>query len=247
MISKTAMLALVKAFRAGEVDRSLAENLALLAFRDERGRNWLHICCGQVPAKGKEKDSIATAGILLRRGFDINAPAFTEGAWQATPVWYAIARGRNLALAEFLLKRGASPDHSLWAASFNDDRAAIRLLAKHGANLEQLAEDTTPFLGAVKWSKFGPAEELLKLGADPNWRGKDGKTALHYMLKKGSDKAHIAMVVHYGAQGDIADKSGLTAIDALRKKRDPDLRALAEVLEARGGGRGNPKSRKKQG
>ncbi|MEI9993777.1 MAG: hypothetical protein WDM91_04210 [Rhizomicrobium sp.] len=233
MISKTAMLVSVKAFDATAVDNGLKENPALLAFRDRRGRNWLHLCCGRRPAKGREKDSLRTAEGLLRHGFDIDAAAFTEGDWQATPVWYAIAHGRNLALAEFLLERGASPNHSLWAASFNKDLPAIRLLVKYGADLEQIAEETTPFLGAVKWSQFGPAEELLKAGADPNWRDKHGMTALHYMLKKNSDAGHIAMVVRYGARGDIPDGTGKTAIDILRRKKAAALRELAEQLAAR--------------
>ncbi len=230
MISKTAMLALVKDFRSREADRALTENPKLLAFRDARGRHWLHICCGQKLKPGREKDSIETAKVLIAHGFDISAPAFTEGTWKATPVWFATGRVRNRALAEFLLRQGADPNHALFAAAFNDDVAAIRLLAKFGADLEAVAEDATPFLDAVRWSKFGPAEELLKRGADPNFRDRHGMTALHYMLKKGSDAKHIAMVVRHGARGDIPDKTGVTVTDLLARKRDPALRALADAL-----------------
>jgi ankyrin repeat protein len=227
------MLALVKGFKTAEVDAALTETPALKAVRDERGRNWLHIACGTKPAKGKEKDSIETVKVLLKHGFDMNAPAFTEGDWKATPVWYCIGRGENLALAEFLLKRSADPNHSLWAANFRGDLAAIRLLVKHGADLEAVAEKTTPFLGAVSWSKFAPAEQLLKLGADPNYIDHKGMTALHYMLKKGSDAKHIAMVIRHGARGDIKNREGITAIDLLRRKKDPALRKLGEELASR--------------
>lgn len=233
MISKTAMLALVKAFRAGEVDAGLKSNPSLLAFRGDRGRNWLHICCGQKVRKGQEKDSIRTADVLIRHGFDISAPAFTEGTWKATPVWFAIGRGESLPLAEHLLKRGADPNHALWAASFRNDLAAIRLLVKHGANLEAVAENTTPFLGAIGYSKFAAAEELLKLGADPDYVDPKGMTALHYMLKKNSDKKHLAMVIAHGARGDIKNKEGVTAIDILSRKKDPAFRKMAEQLAAR--------------
>jgi hypothetical protein len=233
MISKTAMLELVKGFRAGEVERVLASNPALFDYRDERGRNWLHVCCGQKVARAKVPDSIKTAAVLLARGYDMNGAAFTEGTWRATPVWYTVGRGENLALTEYLLKRGADPNHSLWAASFRGDLAAIRLLVRHGADLEAVAEDTAPFLGAVKWSRFAAAEEFLKLGANPDFRDKHGMTALHYMLKKASDTKHIAMVVRYGARGDIRDKAGRTAIDILSRKRDPALRRIAEQLAAK--------------
>jgi len=233
MVSKTAMLALVKAFRFADVDRALRENPELKAFRGERGRNWLHICCGQKVKKGQEKDSIKTAEVLLKHGFDMNAPAFTEGSWKATPVWFAVGRGENPALLEFLLKRGADPNHSLWACSFRSDLAAMRLLIRHGADLEAVAEDSTPFLGAVGWSKFAAAEELLKHGANPDARDSKGMTALHYMLKKNSDKKYIAMVIAHGARGDIKNKDGVTAIDILTKKKDPAFRKMAEQLAAR--------------
>ena len=76
---------------------------------------------------------------------------------------------------------------------------------KHGADLEQVAEDSTPFTGAIGSSRFAPAEELLKLGANPDVVNSKGLTALHMMLKKDSDKKHIAMVVRLGARGDIKD------------------------------------------
>lgn len=104
-VSKTRMLELVKGFRAAEVDAALMANPKLKDVRDERGRNWLHVCCGQKVKKGQEKDSIKTAEVLLRHGYDMSAAAFTEGTWKATPVWFAISRGENKPLAEFLLKK----------------------------------------------------------------------------------------------------------------------------------------------
>jgi hypothetical protein len=232
-VSKTKMLEFVRAFAAADVDTALREVPALKKVRDDRGRNWLHICCATKPKKGQEKDSIRTAEVLLKHGFDPSLPAFTEGNWKAVPVWFAVGRGENLRLAEWLMQRGGDPNHSLWAASFTGNLAAIRLLVKHGADLEQVAEDSTPFTGAVGYSRFAAAEELLKLGANPNAANSKGMTALHMMLKKNSEKKHLAMVVRFGARGDIRDKAGVTAIDVLRRKKDPDLRRLAEVLAAR--------------
>ena len=231
MISKSAMLVLVKGFRASDVDKALSENPKLKDFRDERGRNWLHICCGRKPGKGRERHSVRTAEVLLRHGFDINGHAFKEGQWKATPLWFAVGRGENLALTKFLLERGANPNYSLWAASFHDNVAALRLLVRHGADLEDPSVPyESPLLGAVKWSHFIAAEELLKLGANPNSQDKAGMTALHLMLKKNSDKKHIAMLVRHGARGDIKNKAGVTAIDILRRKRDAELKKFAEKL-----------------
>ena len=232
MTSKTMMLSFVKAHSWREADAALTENPGLLAIRDERGRNWLHIACG-VEARKADFDiegSIRTAETMIAHGLDVNDWAFAEAEWKATPLWYAIGRGRNLPLAEYLLGCGASPDHCLWAAVYNNDIEAIRLLARHGADLEARADDATPFLWAVQISHFGPAEELLKFGANPDAAGAKGVTALHAMLKKSSDKTHFAMLAAYGARGDIPDASGRTAADLLRRKKDPDFHALADKL-----------------
>jgi len=233
VISKTKLGELVKTFRWKEVDAALAEKPDLLAVRDDRGRNWLHLCCGVNPrrARLRAEDSVKTAEVLLRLGIDINLEAFTEGEWKATPLWFAIARGENLALAEFLLKRGSNPNYCLWAAGFVENIEAIRLLVRHGANVnDHSAVEESPFMGAIKWSHFKAAEELLKLGADVNYVDPVGMTALHYMLKKGSDKKYFAMLIAHGARGDIKNKDGVTAAEIMRKKRDPEFRKMAEEL-----------------
>jgi ankyrin repeat protein len=226
------MSALVKEFRWKQIDEALAESPVLLSVRDERRRNWLHLCCS-VNLKGKKlkaADSIKTAEVLIRRGLDINHAAFTEGDWKATPLWYAIARGENLALAEYLLKQGSTPNYCLWAAAFNNNLEAIRMLVRHGANVDDAFEDETPFLSAIKTSHFRSAEELLRLGSDVNCRDSKGMTALHYMLKKDSDKKHFPMLIARSARGDIKNKDGVTAAEIMRKKKDPDFRKMADQL-----------------
>ena len=235
MASKTKLLALIRSLKWKEADAALEESPELLAYRDERGRNWLHIACGVSVKDGKRnaRDVVKMADVLLKRGLDINQPAFTEGSWHATPLWYAIGRGENLPLAKYLLDHGSSPNHCLWAAAFLNNLPAIRLLIERGANANAVTEDESPFLFAIKWSHFEAAEELLKHGADPNYRDSKGMTALHYMLKKSSDAKHFRMLLRYGLRGDIGDKAGLTAIDIMRRKKDPQLRAIAEELAHR--------------
>ena len=236
MISKTKLTAMVKEFDWKDVDRALAERPDLLSVRDERGRNWLHLCCGVNPkcAKLNPADSVKTAEVLLRRGLDLNHEAFTEGEWKATPLWFAIARGENLLLAEFLLKRGSNPNYCLWAAAFVENLEAIRLLVRNGAKInDPSVVEESPFIGAIKWSHFKSAEELLKLGADVNYQDPTGMTALHYMLKKSSDKKYFAMLLAHGARGDIKNKDGVTAADLMRKKRDPQFQKMADQLQGK--------------
>ena len=200
MASRTKPVEAVRELRAADVATALRESPGLLGWRDERGRNLLHVCCGvNVHDRGRmPRDAIRTAGVLLAAGLDLDREAFREGSWRATPLWYAIARGRNLPLAKHLLGRGADPNHCLWAAGFNDDIAAIRLLLAHGA--------------------------------DPDFRDSRGMTALHYMLRKSSAPEHFAMVVRHGARGDVENADGETAAALLARKRDPRLRRLADQL-----------------
>ena len=232
LISKTRLLPLVKDLRWKEVARALAGNAALLNVRDDRGRNWLHIACGvKVKERGlRVSDSLKMAQVLLDAGLDVNEEAFREPDFKATPLWYAIAHGQNLKLAEFLLSRGSVPHYCLWAAAYNNDAPAIRLLVASGADINASAEDATPFLFAVQWSRFTAAEQLLKLGADVNAHDSKGTTALHCLLKKGCDKKHIQMLVEFGARGDLKDNKGRTAAEIMSRKRDPDFRKMAMLL-----------------
>src|SRR5262245_25719806 len=234
------MLALVRSMDSRGVARALKENAELLKYRDAKGRNWLHLCCGVDIGADQRKaaDSIRTAEVLVDQGLSIDQEAFTEGKWRATPLWFAIARGRNLRLAEYLLKRGSNPNYCLWAAAFNRDIRAIRLLVRHGADVndssvDDLAENESPFLGAIKWSHFEAAEELLKLGADVNYQDRRGMTALHYMLKKGSDKRYFAMLIAHGARGDLRNLEGVCAAELMRKKKDSDFQKMAEQLRCK--------------
>ena len=230
-ISKTRMLGLVKAFDWAAVERGLAETPGLLAWRDERGRSWLHICCATLPKTAAQvQASVRTADVLLKAGLDIDEAAFTEDAWRATPLWCAIGWGCNLALARHLLERDCDPEHCLWAAQFARDPEAIRLLVAHGASIDPVHEGGTPFLEAIRWSHFEEAKVFLELGADVNARDVKGDTALHLMLKKASDKTRFRMLIARGARGDIPDRAGQTARDIMRRKKDPDYRAMAEEL-----------------
>ena len=234
MISKTRMLALIKALQWRDVEAGLVEKPDLIEVRDGRGRNWLHLCCGVNPKERKLRasDSIKTARVLLSAGLDVNQEAFREDNWKATPLWYAIARGRNLNLARHLLECGSDPNHCLWAAAFQEDVAAVKLLVGSGADIDAVAEGHTPFLHAVQWSRFRGAKALLELGADVNFQDSRGMTALHYMLKKGSDERHFRTMIKHGARGDLPNSDGVTAAEIMTRKRAPTFRKMATQLAA---------------
>ena len=225
----------VREHRADDIVAILKDAPDLLADRDERGRNLLHLCCGVDVARRnlRPEPSLRTADVLIAAGLDLNQEAFREGTWRATPLWYAIARGRNLKLAEHLLRLGSDPNHCLWAAGYNDDSRAVRLLLKSGADVDPRVEDETPLLAAVKVSHFAPARVLLEHGADPDFQDSAGMSALHYMVKKGSAARHFALLLRHGARGDLANREGQTVAELLSRKRDPALRKVARTLAQR--------------
>jgi ankyrin repeat protein len=228
-ISKTRMLALLKELDWRAVKAALEERPDLRNYRGDKGENLLHLCCGiEIEKRGLSgADSIKMAGVLLDASFDINREAFREGDWKATPLWCAIGRGKNLELARYLLKRGADPEHCMWAAAYNNSADAIKLLVRAGAVVDPPGQDT-PFLFAVQWSHFEAAAALLDAGADVNFQDRFGKTALHCVLKKRSLPKYVRMLLEHGARLDVRDRDGVTAGSLLSRMRSPEYRKLAE-------------------
>jgi ankyrin repeat protein len=229
-VSKTRLFQAIKALDVNAVVALIEATPELLQATDDRRRNPLHCLCS-LPADPKtSRRSLALARRLLDAGLDVNAPAFIEGAFQATPLWYAISRGGNLPLARFLLKQGSTPENSLWAAAFAENLEAIDLLVKSGASVDPVTEDETPFLGAIKWSRFTAAERLLRHGADVNFQNSKGVTALHMVLKKNSDRKHVEMLLRHGADPTIESRDGKTPLDLVAKRRD---RTYFDLLSSR--------------
>ena len=222
-MSKTRLFQSIKSLDREAVADLLEADPELKRVKDERGRNTLHFLCSLPGAdKGRER-SLDLAQYLLDLGFDINEAAFVEGPFKATPLWYAISRGRNLPLAKLLLKKGSTPEYCLWSAGFHDDVEAIDLLIKHGARVDPVAEDETPFLGAIKWSHFAAAERLLRHGANVNFRNSKGMTALHFLLKKNSDRKYVELLLRHGADPTLENAEGIRPLDMVAKRRDKTL------------------------
>jgi hypothetical protein len=219
-VSRARLFRSLKALDVETAAALLAADSALLRAVDDRKRTPLHFLCSLRPAATAPDRATRLARVLLDAGAGIDAPAFTEGTWHATPLWYAVARGENPAMARFLLKRGASPEHCLWAAAFRDDVETIDLLVKHGATIDPIAEDETPFLSAVKNSHFAAAERLLRHGANVNVQDSKGLTALHYALRKDSAPKHVEMLVRHGADPSLRAKDGKTPVDLVARRRD---------------------------
>lgn len=211
---------LFRSLKALDVDAAaelVAADPALLRAVDDRKRTPLHFLCSLSPAAEAADRATRLARVLLDAGADIDAPAF-----------------KNRAMSRFLLKLGARPEHCLWAAAFRDDVDTIDLLVKHGATIDPITEDETPFLSAVKTSHFGAAARLLRHGANVNFQDSKGLTALHYALRKDSAPKHVEMLVRHGADPALRARDGKSPLDLVARRRD---KTYFDLLTRRPGGR----------
>lgn len=100
------------------------------------------------------------------------------------------------------------------AAQFAQAGACQRLL-NHGANANALKRnDWTPLMLACTNSGDQAIETvrvLLKNGSLPNYRNKDGWTAIHIIAREG-DPAIIDTLVQFGADISLQSKNGRTAL-----------------------------------
>ena len=180
--SKSALFDAAKRWDAASVKALLKAAPDLVRATDPKGRTALHMTCAVKPAKGLgEPAGIKTATALLKAGADLEAyvpmPA-EEGDFRANPVWYAVARGENLALVKFLLKRGGDPSYSLWAAVFRDNADLMRALLAAKPRLNLIAHHETPIFSAARLQRLKTLDLLIKAGADPSIKDDRGRDAV---------------------------------------------------------------------
>ncbi len=179
--SKSALFAAAKAWDAASVRALLQTEPSLVSAVDPRGRQALHLACTVRPGGTGlgETNGLATAATLLKAGAGLEAEvpmAEDEGDFRATPLWYAVARGENLPLVRFLLKRGADASYSLWAAVWRDDDVMLRALLKAGPRLDLRAHGETPLFYAARLQRLKTLDLLIGAGANPaiaDDRGRD--------------------------------------------------------------------------
>lgn len=215
-MSKTAIIAAVKQLDLETTKKLLRAEPELLTVTERDGRNLLHLACSAPGAA-----AVRMARFLLDRGLPLEEPV---GKDRCTPLWFAVGRGRNRALVELLIERGAAParapGHALYAAGWYEDLDILDLLLRAGATIDVVA-GVTPFLACWQWRKFEAAKHLAERGADVNARDpKTGKTALHVGIEKQFDPALLRWLVAHGASPDIADHRGVTARQMASRKRD---------------------------
>jgi ankyrin repeat protein len=227
--SKARLIDAVKALDVASVRAQLDEKPALLAVTDRQGRNLLHLACGgscddlEVP----ESQAARLVNLLLDRGMAIDEP---YGRDKCTPLFEAVARGRNPTLVKVLIGRGAhvtsAPGGGLFAAGWWDDVENLEILLDHGARIDVVV-GVTPFLASWLWRKFEAAKVLARRGANVNYQDQKGKTALHHGIEREYDPSLLGWLVDHGASPDIPDRDGISA--RLRASRKRDKRFVAAL------------------
>jgi uncharacterized protein len=130
-----------------------------------------------------------------------------------------VAHARNRGVVELLLDRGARAI-GLFAAGWHEDLATLRLLIARGAEIDECAEDETPFLHCWKNRRFRAAAVLLDAGADIDFQDSKGRGALHHALERDFEPARLRWLLQRGADPERKDKTGTSARMKAQRKRD---------------------------
>jgi ankyrin repeat protein len=221
-VSKTALIAAVERLDLPTARQLLRRTPSLRSVVDRQGRNLLHLACSVPPLKRgpSEAAQSRTVAYLLDEGFEIDLPM---GRDHCTPLFFAVARARNLALVKLLLARGAkvnaAPGGGLFAAGWWQDLKILEVLLDAGARIDVVV-GVTPFLACWGWQRFDAAKFLAKKGADVNVRDQKGKTALHHGVEKEFDPALLKWLVRHGASPDLEDHDGVSPRLKASRKRD---------------------------
>jgi ankyrin repeat protein len=117
-----------------------------------------------------------------------------EEDFRATPVWYAVARGENLPLVRFLLKRGGDASYSLWAAVWRDDAGLFRELLQASPRLNLKAHGETPIFYAARLQRLKTLELLIEAGADVTIADRRGRDAVDIARARRLPKGVIAQL-----------------------------------------------------
>lgn len=170
-MSKTALFKAAWNWDTAALARVLERSPALVEALDASGRRALHVCAKRSwPQHRAESDQgLESLRMLIEAGTpaDVVQPIPEDhGIFPATPLWYAVAHGRNPLMTRVLLDRGCSPEHCLFGAVWNDDADILQMLIAAGAPLERHAEGASPLLYAARLGREASVRVLLAAGAD---------------------------------------------------------------------------------
>ena len=191
---------------------------------DPRGRTPLHyVALSGLWKRHGSARALRCASLLLNSRAEVDAAeeiADGDEVFRATPLWHALAWQQHLALAAFLLERGADPNPAVFAVTYQGDEDACALLDRHGADWEQVFHGRTPLMDLMYFRRPAACRWLLARGVDVDTVDRTGRTALHFAALRGVRADHVERLVAAGADVGAKDASGRTPLDyAVEKKR----------------------------
>lgn len=199
--SRTAVFAASRMWDWQTVAALLDAAPELVSASDRQGHTALHRACAVKPGSSPqlgELNGVKTIKTLLEAGADLEQAVpmdEDEGDFRATPLWYAVARGENLPLVEFLLQRGANASYSLWAAVWRDDADMCRALLKASPELNLRAHGETPIFYAARLQRLATLALLIDAGADPSIPDSLGRDSVAIARKRNLPEEIIERMV----------------------------------------------------
>ncbi len=189
---------------------------------------------------GDAADMIAVAELLLAHGADVNdsfAPG-ADAAYRLPALYGALGHAGNMALARWLLEKGAEPNdgESLYHSVELGHLDGLRMLLGFGAR----PEGTNALPRALDFDNAEAVRLLLAAGADPNegitWPEASGEAprvipALHQAARRMCSPEVVELLLDHGAD-PAATHEGHTAYAMARVHGNA---AMARLLETRGG------------
>lgn len=144
----------------------------------------------------------------------VSCGAFPCGKLNGVPIVMAAARYGSVEALEFLLEMGADISasdgldgvlHS--AAASGNEFVLLKSIDSSRGDLNVAGRNGTPLMHAVRHRKSSCALILLNAGANPNARGRCGKTAAHAAAETGSSES-LRILAEYEADMEAYSSCG---------------------------------------
>lgn len=153
--------------------------------------------------------------------------AFNLSEFFSEPMYVGLIAGAVLTVWQVFRKKNRYPDNPLITAASNRDLETFKALLqkkKIDVNEVNISRQTPLILATGVFGQKYLIEELLDKGAIDmiDWQEINGNTALHQAVRY-NKKALVKLFVQRGANTDLKNDDGKTALDIAKENRKPDL------------------------